>query len=324
MRAQVVRELGGIESLRLVEVESPDVPAGHIKIEVEAVGLNFPDLLMIQGLYQFKPDLPFSPGAEACGRIIDVGDGVTDLVVGDRVMAVNLAGAMAEHFVAPEYNTFRIPDNLTADRAAALSMTYGTTYHALVDRSHLAEGETLLVTGASGGVGSAAIQIGKALGAQVIAGVSTDAKAEVAASLGADETVNYESGSLKDQVKELTGGKGADVIYEPVGGDVFLQTLRCIAWEGRILVVGFASGEIPSAPMNLPLLKGCSIVGVFWGGFARRNPVKNRANFAQILTWAADGTIDPHISATYPFEEAKTALTQLANRTATGKVVLLL
>lgn len=324
MRAQVVRELGGIESLQLEDVESPEVRGGQVKIEVEAVGLNFPDLLMIQGLYQFKPDLPFSPGAEACGRIIEIGDGVADAAVGDRVMAVNMSGAMAEHFVAPAHNTFRIPDDLAADRAAALSMTYGTTYHALVDRGHLASGETLLVTGASGGVGTAAIQIGKALGARVIAAVSTDAKAEVATSLGADATINYATGSLKDQVKALTEGKGADVIYEPVGGDIFLQTLRCVAWEGRILVVGFASGEIPAAPMNLPLLKGCSIVGVFWGDFARRNAAKNRANFGQILAWVADGTIDPHISATYPFEEARTALTQLANRTATGKVVLLL
>jgi len=324
VKAQVVRQLGGIESLQLEEVASPAVRGGQVKVEVEAVGLNFPDLLMIQGLYQFKPDLPFSPGAEACGRVIEIGEGVTDVAVGDRVMAVNMAGAMAEHFLAHEYNTFRIPDDLTAEKAAALSMTYGTTYHALVDRARLEEGETLLVTGASGGVGTAAIQIGKALGARVIAAVSTDAKAQVAASLGADATVNYGTGSLKDEVKELTEGKGADVVYEPVGGDIFLQTLRCVAWEGRILVIGFASGKIPSAPMNLPLLKGSSIIGVFWGGFTRRDPTKNRANFTQILAWAADGTIDPHISETFPFDEAKEALSQLANRTATGKVVLLL
>lgn len=322
MKAQVVHELGGIESLRLEEVESPTVPPGHVKIAVEAVGLNFPDLLIIQGLYQFKPELPFSPGAEAAGRVIEVGEGVTEVAVGDRVMGIHFAGAMAEHFLAPEYNTFRIPDDLPAVKAAAMSMTYGTTYHALVDRGHLQAGETLLVTGASGGVGSAAVQVGKALGARVIAGVSTDAKGEVARSLGADEVVNYGTGSLRDQVKALTDGRGADVIYDPVGGDVFLETLRCINWEGRILVIGFASGEIPAAPMNLPLLKGCSIVGVFWGDFARRDPARNRANFEQILAWASDGTIDPHISAVYPLEAAADALASLATRTATGKVVL--
>lgn len=324
MKAQVVHQLGGIESLRFEDVESPAVGPGHVKIAVEAVGLNFPDILIIQGLYQFKPELPFSPGAEAAGTVIEIGDGVEAISVGDRVMGISFAGAMAEHFVAPEHNTFRIPAELPADKAAAMSMTYGTTYHALVDRGALQAGETLLVTGASGGVGSAAIQIGKALGARVIAGVSTDAKGEVARQLGADEVVNYGSGSLKDQVKELTDGRGADVIYDPVGGDVFLQTLRCVNWEGRILVIGFASGEIPAAPMNLPLLKGCSIVGVFWGDFARREPERNRANFEQILAWAADGTIDPHISSVYPLEEAGAALAELANRTATGKVVLTL
>jgi len=323
VKAQVVRELGGIESLRLEDVESPAVPPGHVKIAVEAVGLNFPDILIIQGLYQFQPDLPFSPGAEASGRVIELGDGATQVKVGDRVMGIDFAGAMAEHFVVPEHNTFRIPDDLPADKAAAMSMTYGTSYHALVDRGRLLAGETLLVTGASGGVGSAAVQIGKALGARVIAGVSTEAKAEVARSLGADETVNYGTGSLKDQVRELTGGKGADVIYEPVGGDIFLQTLRCVNWGGRILVIGFASGDIPAAPMNLPLLKGYSIVGVFWGDFARRDPAKNRSNFTQILAWAAEGVIDPLISASYPLEQAGAALAELAGRTATGKVVLL-
>ena len=322
MRAQVVHDLGGIESLSLEDVDPPPCPPGFVRIGVEAVGLNFPDLLMVQGLYQFRPDLPFSPGAEAAGVVLEVGEGVTAVAVGDRVMGLHLSGAMAEQFVAPEYNVFRIPEALPAVKAAGMSMTYGTSYHALVDRAGLTAGETLLVTGASGGVGTAALQIGRALGATVIGAVSSDEKAAVVAELGADHVINYGSGSLRDAVKERTGGVGADVIYEPVGGDIFLETLRCVAWNGRILVVGFASGVIPEAPMNLPLLKGSSIVGVFWGDFARREPAKNRANFDRLIAWATDGTIDPHVSATYPLERAGDALASLATRRATGKVIL--
>jgi NADPH2:quinone reductase len=293
-----------------------------VRIGVEAVGLNFPDLLMIQGLYQFKPELPFTPGAEAAGTVIEIGDGVEAVAPGDRVMGLHISGAMAEQFIAPEYNVFAIPEGLSADRAAGMSMTYGTSYHALVDRANLQSGETVLITGASGGVGTAAIQIAKALGATVIAGVSNDDKAAVAFQMGADHVVNYATGSLRDEVKALTDGLGADVVYDPVGGDVFLQTLRCVNWNGRILVVGFASGTIPEAPMNLPLLKGCSIVGVFWGDFARREPEWNRRNFHQLAAWAADGVIEPHVSAVYPLEQAADALALLASRTATGKVIL--
>ena len=208
------------------------------------------------------------------------------------------------------------------EQGACISLTYGTGYHALVDRAHLAPGETLLITGATGGVGSAGIQIGKALGARVIAAVSSEAKAEVARELGADETINYSIESLKNRAKELTDGRGADVIYDPVGGDTFLECLRCINWEGRLLVVGFTSGRIPKAPMNLPLLKGCSIVGVFWGAFADRNPDRNRANFTRLLEWTANGTIEPRISARYPLESAVEALSTIAARQATGKVIL--
>lgn len=322
MKAQVVHELGGIESLRYEEVDSPPTPPGFVKIAVEAVGLNFPDVLVVQGLYQFRPDLPFTPGSEAAGTVLEIGDGVTAVAPGDRVMGLHLAGAMAEHFLAPEHNVYPVPDGVDIAKAAGMSMTYGTTYHALVDRAQIQAGETLLVTGASGGVGSAAIQIGKALGATVIGAVSTEDKAAVARAIGADHTVTYADAPLKDQVKDLTGGRGADVIYDPVGGDIFLQTLRCVNWMGRILVIGFASGTIPEAPMNLPLLKGCSIVGVFWGDFARRSPAQNRANFDVLLDWVGSGRIDPHVSATFPLEDAPAALAMLENRSATGKIIL--
>jgi NADPH:quinone reductase len=319
----VVRELGGVDTLQLEDVLEPAVGAGQVRIGVEAVGINFPDILIIQGLYQFRPELPFSPGAEAAGTVLEIGEGVTHVAPGDRVIGFSTHGAMAEQFIVPESNVFLIPDELGWEKAAAVAMTYGTSYHALADRARLQPGETLLVTGAAGGVGSAAVQLGKAMGARVLAAVGTDAKAELVRSLGADETIVYTRESMKDRVKELTGGRGADVIYEPVGGDVFLETLRCVAWEGRILVVGFASGTIPQAPMNLPLLKGCSIVGVFWGDFARRDPAANRANLDQIFRMAVEGSIDPHVSMTFPLERAGEALSALADRTATGKVVLL-
>ena len=322
MLAQVVHELGGVDQLRYEETQDLAPEAGQVLMGVEAVGLNFPDLLTIQGLYQYRPDLPFVPGAEAAGTVLALGDGVSHVGVGDRVIGSNLHGAMAEQFLVPANNVFHLPDDVTMEHGAAISMAYGTSYHALVDRALLKADETLMITGASGGVGSAAIQIGRALGARVIAGVGSEEKAEVARSLGADETINYTTESLKDRAKELTGGAGADVIYDAVGGDVFLECLRCINWEGRILVVGFASGDIPKAPMNLPLLKGCSIVGVFWGAFASRSPDQNRANFAQLFEWASAGTIAPHISATYPLAAAAEALTVLATRTATGKVLL--
>ena len=322
MLAQVVHQLGGVDQLRYEEVDDLTPLAGQVLVGVEAIGLNFPDLLTIQGLYQYRPTLPFVPGAEAAGRVLALGEGVDHVAIGDRVIGSNLHGAMAEQFLVPANNVFSLPDTVSMSKGAALSMAYGTSYYALVDRARLKTGETLMITGASGGVGSAAIQLGKALGARVIAAVSSDQKASVAQSLGADETINYSVESLKERTKELTEGEGADVIYDSVGGDTFLECLRCINWEGRILVVGFASGDIPKAPMNLPLLKGSSIVGVFWGAFAGRSPERNRANFAQIFEWVEDGTIAPHISATFPLEQAGEALTQLSTRTATGKVLL--
>lgn len=322
MRAHVVSELGGVDQLELKEVNDPQPGPGELSIAVEAVGLNFPDLLTIAGLYQVRPELPFSPGVEAAGTVAAVGDGVEEFEVGQRVFGSAMHGAMAERFVVPAMGAFHLPDSITAEQGCVLPIAYGTSYHALIDRAKLQAGETLLITGASGGVGSSAIQIGKALGARVIAAVGSDEKAEVARGMGADETINYTTGSLKDEAKALTGGHGADVIYDTVGGDTFLECMRCINWEGRMLVVGFTSGDIPKAPTNLALLKGMSIVGVFWGAFQMRAPDKNRANFDRILEWVADGTTPPHISATYAFEDARTALTAISNRTVTGKVVL--
>ncbi len=324
MKAQMVHEFGPIEGLRYEDVDPPVPGPGDVLIGVEAVGLNFPDILMIGGLYQDRPRLPFVAGAEAAGRVLALGGEVTHLSVGDRVMGFNLlSGAMAEQFVVPADRTFALPDAVTMEQGACMALTYGTGYHALVDRARMAPGENLLITGATGGVGSAAIQIGKALGARVIAAVSSDAKARVATDLGADETINYSVESLKERTKELTGGVGADVIYDPVGGDTFLECLRCVNWEGRILVVGFTSGRIPKAPTNLPLLKGSSIVGVFWGAYADRDPEGNRANFARLLEWTARGVIEPRISARFPLESATEALSAIANREVTGKVVLI-
>jgi NADPH2:quinone reductase len=324
MKAHLVRELGGIDALLLEDIEEPATPPGHVKIAVEAAALNFPDLLIIQGLYQFRPDLPFSPGAEAAGTVVEVGAGVSAVAVGDRALAFASHGAMAERFVVAESGAMRIPSSLSFEKAAGTAMAYGTSYHALFDRASLKRDETLLVLGATGGVGAAAIQLGKAAGSMVIAGVSTEAKAEVARSLGADDVVVYGTASLKDTIKELTAGRGADVVYDPVGGDLFLEALRCVAWEGRVLVVGFASGDIPNAPMNLPLLKGSSIVGVFWGDFVRRSPERNRANFDRIFDMVERGEIDPLVSATFPFDQAQAALRSIADRTAVGKVVLTL
>lgn len=322
MKAQTLSEFGSLENLSYQDVAEPVSQQGQVLIGVEAVGLNFPDLLMIEGKYQFRPDLPFTPGSEAAGTVLAAGEGVTGLEVGDRVIGSGLYGAMAERFAAPATNVFRLPAEVSMTAGACLSMTYGTGYHALADRARLRAGETLLVTGASGGTGSAAVQLGKALGARVIAAVGSDAKAVAARESGADETVNYSTESLRERTKELTDGRGADVIFEVVGGDVFLECLRCVNWEGRILVVGFTSGQIAAAPANLPLLKGCSIVGVFWGAFASRAPQRNRANMERVLAWAAEGKVSPRVSAIRPLAEAKQALAAFSDRSAVGKIVL--
>jgi NADPH2:quinone reductase len=272
MKAYVCREFGPVDSHKVEEIEDPRAEAGQVIVDVKAAGVSFPDVLIVQGKYQFQPPFPFSPGGEIAGIISEVGEGVVDWKVGDRVMAMTGNGGIAEKVLAFEMTLMPLPDSMDFKDGAAFPLNYGTTYHALKQRGQLQAGETLLVTGAGGGVGTTAIEIGKAMGARVIAAASSDEKLEIAKNLGADEVINYSDGELKEKVKALTGGLGADVIYDPIGGDIFMQCMRCINWKGRVLVIGFASGPIPEVPTNLALLKGCSIVGVFWGRFTGAEP----------------------------------------------------
>ncbi len=322
MKAVLCKQFGPPESLVLEEVPSLVPGPGEVRVKAHAAGINFPDTLIIEGKYQYKPDFPFSPGGEVAGEVLDVGPGVTGFATGDRVIAGSTYGAFAEEMVAEEDRVMKIPDDLDFATASSMSLTYGTTAHALIQRADLRPGETLLVHGAAGGVGLTAVEIGKAMGARVIATAGTDEKLAVARAHGADETINYTEGEFREAVKEMTGGKGADVIYDPVGGDVFDQSLRCIAWNGRLLVVGFASGRIPSAPANLALLKGCSIVGVFWGSYITREPEENAANFERVFQWWREGKLKPHISHTFPLAQASDALYALLERKVIGKAVL--
>jgi len=322
MKALLCKEFGDPDILVMEEIEEPKVAAGTVKIQVHSVGLNFPDTLMIAGKYQFKPAFPFAPGMESAGIITEVGEGVTDIKVGDRVMSNHGVGGFAEYVVAPAEATYVIPDNMPFDQAAGFPVTYGTTYHALVDRAQIKEGEVLLVHGAAGGVGLNAVELGKVLGATVIGTVGSDEKMDIVRQYGADHVINYSTESIKDRVKELTGGKGADVIYDPVGGDAFDQSMRCINWEGRLLVIGFASGRIAELKTNLALLKGCSVMGVFWGDFARRTPERNRANFAAMLKMVEEGKINPHVSTHFPLEQGADAMKALLSRKTTGKVII--
>jgi len=300
----------------------PVADDGELLIDVRACGVNFPDVLVTRGKYQFKSDPPFIPGGELSGVVRAVGAGVSDFSVGDRVAATMLKGAFAERVAVPAVSAVKLPDAVSFEVGAATLLTYATTLHALEDRGHLRSGETLLVLGAAGGVGIAAVQLGKLLGARVIAAASTDEKLAFCREHGADEVIAYERESLKDRVKELTGGDGADVVYDPVGGPHAEQALRAIAWKGRFLVVGFASGEIPKIPLNLALLKGCDIAGVFWGSFAVREPAQNRRNAERIMKWVADGALRPQVQRAYPFAEAPEALEVLERREVRGKVVL--
>ncbi|MFV3304896.1 NADPH:quinone oxidoreductase family protein [Pseudomonas sp. NY15181] len=322
MKAVLCKAFGPAETLVLEEVASPEPKKNEVLLQVHAAGVNFPDTLIIEGKYQFKPPFPFSPGGEAAGVVGAVGEKVSHVKPGDRVMALTGWGSFAEEVAVPGYNVMPIPDGMDFASAAAFGMTYGTSMHALKQRANLQPGETLLVLGASGGVGLAAVEIGKAMGAKVIAAASSDAKLEVAKAAGADVLINYSEGSLKDKLKEITGGQGVDVIYDPVGGDLFEEAFRSIAWNGRMLVVGFASGTIPSLPANLTLLKGASLVGVFWGSFAQRQPQDNAANFQQLFAWFAEGKIKPLVSQTYPLEKAADAINHLGQRKAVGKVVV--
>ncbi len=322
MKAVLCKAFGPAESLVLEDIASPEPKKNEVLLQVHAAGVNFPDTLIIEGKYQFKPPFPFSPGGEAAGVVGAVGEKVSHVKPGDRVMALTGWGSFAEEVAVPGYNVMPIPDGMDFPSAAAFGMTYGTSMHALKQRANLQPGETLLVLGASGGVGLAAVEIGKAMGAKVIAAASSEAKLEVARAAGADVLINYSEGSLKDKLKEITGGQGVDVIYDPVGGDLFEEAFRSIAWNGRMLVVGFASGTIPALPANLTLLKGASLVGVFWGSFAQRQPQDNAANFQQLFAWFAEGKIKPLVSQTYPLAKAADAINHLGQRKAVGKVVV--
>lgn len=322
MRAVRVHEAIGPKGLRLDALPTPEPAADEVRLDVKAAGVNFPEVLLSYGKYQFKPELPFIPGGEAAGVVSAVGADVTSVRVGDRVAATMINGAFAEQLVVHELATVKLPDAVDFTTGAATLLTYATTYHALVDRAQLKAGETLLVLGAGGGVGVAAIQLGKLLGARVIAAASTPEKLAFCQKMGADETVNYATEDLKDRVKALTQGDGANVVYDPVGGRFSEAALRAIAWEGRFLVIGFAAGDIPKIPLNLTLLKGCQVIGVFWGAFAMREPQRQRANAARIFEWVAEGKLKPHVDATLPFAEATQALERLEKRQVLGKLVL--
>ncbi|HWO17898.1 MAG TPA: NADPH:quinone oxidoreductase family protein [Kofleriaceae bacterium] len=322
MRAVRVHELSGPAALRVDEVPEPAPATGQVLIEVRAAGVNFPDVLLSRGLYQFKPAPPFVPGIEAAGTVLAVGAGVTRVAPGDRVAATMLSGAFAERAVVPEPAVVKLPDAVSFEIGAATVTTYVTTYHALVDRAAIAAGETLLVLGAAGGVGIAAVELGALLGAKVIAAASSAEKLAFCREHGAALGIDYQAEDLKARLKELTSGAGVDVVYDPVGGALAEPALRATAWKGRYLVIGFASGEIPKIPLNLVLLKGCNIVGVFWGSFAMRDPEHNRRHTEQIFAWVAEGKLRPAVDAVLPFAEAADALTRLEERRVKGKLVL--
>ena len=329
MKALRTHAVGGPETLSLDEVETPQPGPGQVRIKVKACAVNFPDVLMIQDLYQFKPRRPYSPGGELSGIIDAVGEGVTQWKAGDRVIAMMGNGGMAEEVLAPAEKLFPLPEGVSFETGASLLMTYGTNMHGLLDRGHLKAGDTLLVLGAAGGVGLAAVELGKAYGARVVAAVSSEEKAATAREHGADETVIYPRGTLdKDQSKALAeafkaacGPEGANVIYDIIGGDYSEPALRSIAWEGRFCVVGFTAG-IPRMPLNLTLLKSCDVCGVFWGAFAARDPKANAVHIAKLFDLLKEGRINPRVSATFPLERGGEAIAMLGARAAIGKVVV--
>ncbi|MBG9387324.1 NADPH:quinone oxidoreductase family protein [Caenimonas aquaedulcis] len=322
MHAWLCENPVGVDALQWKEMPTPQPKAGQVLIEIKAASLNFPDLLIVQNKYQIKPPLPFVPGSEYAGNIVAVGEGVTHLKVGQAVACLSGTGGFGTHTIAPAALCMPLPPGFPHVDAAAFIMIYATSYHALVDRAQLKAGETVLVLGAAGGVGTSAIQIAKTMGARVIAAASTDEKCELCKSIGADATINYTRENLRDAIKALTDGKGPDVIYDPVGGDFAEPAFRSIAWRGRYLVVGFASGPIPSLPLNLALLKGASLVGVFWGDFAKREPQANGAMMMELAKWYAQGKIKPVIDRTMPMAELKAAYAHMGSRGVKGKLVM--
>ena len=322
MHAWLCENPTGVDALQWKELPTPQPKAGEVLVQIKAASLNFPDLLIVQNKYQMKPALPFVPGSEYAGVIAAVGDGVTHLKVGQHVACLSGTGGFGTHTIAPAALCMPLPDGFAFVDAAAFIMIYATSHHALVDRAQLKAGETVLVLGAAGGVGTSAIQIAKAVGARVIAAASTDEKCALCKSIGADATINYAKEDLREAIKAATGGKGPDVIYDPVGGDFAEPAFRSIAWRGRYLVVGFASGPIPALPFNLALLKGASIVGVFWGGFSQREPQASAAMMTELAQWYAQGKIKPVIDRTMPMDQLKQAYAHMGSRGVMGKLVM--
>ncbi len=322
MKAVLCKAWGGTETLVIEDIPSLKAGPGQVVITVKACGVNFPDTLIIQGKYQFKPDRPFSPGGEVAGEVKEIGEGVTGVRAGDRVIAFTGWGGFAEEVMTTPDKLIPIPGGMDFATASAFVMTYGTSHHALKHRAELKAGETLLVLGAAGGVGLAAVEIGKVMGAKVIAAASSDEKLAVCKAHGADELINYTTQDLRTRIKEITGEKGVDVVYDPIGGPYAEPALRSTGWAGRYLVIGFASGEIPKIPLNLTLLKGNSIVGVFWGDFTRREKQRNIESLQELGAWFAAGKLKPLVSKQYPLIEAAQALNDMMQRKVTGKVVL--
>lgn len=323
MKAVLCHAFGEPDGLRVEDIEPRRLDNGQVRIGVHAAGVNFPDYLMVAGKYQVKPPLPFTPGIEAAGEIIECAPDVVDLRPGQRVVALaRRGGAFASELILPAPFVVPIPNSMDFTTAAGFPVAYGTAHFALTYRGHLRSGETLLVTGAGGGVGLAAVEVGKRLGARVIAAAAGAEKLKIASDHGADVLVDYQAGSLRDRVKELTGGAGVDVAFEPVGGDIFDQCTRVMNWEGRLLVIGFASGRIPAVPANLVLVKNYSLVGVVFGAHMEKFPESVRPRIQELLRWYADGSLRPHISRTFPFGQAAVALNEIAKRNVLGKIVL--
>lgn len=322
MQAWLCENPTGVDALTWKELPTPTPGPGQVLIQIQAASLNFPDLLIVQNKYQMKPELPFVPGSEYAGQVEAIGEGVQHLKVGQTVACLSGTGGFGTHTLAPAKLCMPLPPGFPATDAAAFIMTYATSHHALVDRAALKPGETVLVLGAAGGVGTAAIQIAKAVGARVIAAASSDDKCALCTTLGADATINYSRENLRDALKALTGGQGPDVVYDPVGGEWAEPAFRSIAWRGRYLVVGFAGGPIPSLPLNLPLLKGASLVGVFWGDFAKREPQANAAMMGELARWYGEGRIKPVLDRTLPMHQLKEAYALMGSRSVKGKLVM--
>jgi NADPH2:quinone reductase len=322
MKAVRCKDWGPPDTLVVEELPSLAPSAGEVVVTVRAASVNYPDVLIIQKKYQMQPELPFTPGSEVAGVVKSVGEGVSHVKPGDRVIAFAGLGGYAEEMLAPAAQVIPMPPGVSDEVAASFTLVYGTSHHAVVDRAQLKAGETMLVLGAAGGVGLAAVEIGKAVGARVIAAASSDEKLAVCREHGADVLINYSTQDLREAIKLATDGRGPDVIYDPVGGPYAEPAFRSMAWRGRYLVIGFANGEIPRLPLNLPLLKGASLVGVFWGEFTRREPRANRAAMMQMMGWMAEGKLRPLVSARYGLHDAAAALQALADRRATGKVVI--